>query len=70
MKISVKVEYKDKEYVSDTQEVNKDQMEAVELALESISKGAASYFTIDIGDKKVYFGEEILKHSILTLTRK
>lgn len=70
MRISVKIEHKDKEWVSDVQELTENEVSVMEKLLEEIATGNVNYFHMDITHEKretVYFGIEILSHSILTL---
>lgn len=70
MKISIKLEYKDKEYISNYQEFTEDEANVLESLIETVAKGNSNYFSMEINNQKVYFGAEILKESVLTITRK
>jgi len=68
MKISIKIEYKEKVYTSDYIEYSENEIQDLKAIITRICKGEAGYFIITKMNQEYYFGSEILKDSILTIT--
>lgn len=69
MKISVSIEYRGKEYNSDIREFTEGEFEEFQSIINNIMQSNVRFFNMDIDGQVVYFGEEVLKHSILTIIK-
>ena len=69
MKIQIVLEYKDKTYESDIDELTDDEYNSLTGLIEQFSQGKGGYFRFDSGDKQHYFNKQILKQSIITIIK-
>lgn len=65
--IAIKLEYKDKMYVSDYTEANEEEEEAIKDLLEKAAKGELTYLTFECQNIHQYFTKQILEQSIFGL---
>ena len=68
MKIAIVVEYKDKVYTSDYIEYTEDKKKELISFIEKVVRGDVSFMSFKSYSYTHYFGENILKESIITLT--
>lgn len=66
-KIAIKLEYKDKMYISDYTEANEKEEEAIKNLLEKAAQGELTYMTFECQNIQQYFTKQILEQSILGL---
>lgn len=66
-KIAIKLEYKDKTYLSDYTEANEEAEKQLKNLLELAAKGELSYITFECHNIQQYFTKQILEQSILGL---
>ena len=66
-KIAIKLEYKDKMYISDYTEMNEEQEDSVKNLLEKAAQGELTYITFECQNIQQYFTRQILEQSILGL---
>jgi hypothetical protein len=68
MKISIKLEYRDKIYTSDYAEMTEEEYKQMTDLIEKIVEGKVTYFTFKKDNQNFYFGQKILEESIVTVS--
>ena len=68
MKVSIKLEYKDKVYTSDYAEISEEEKNQLTELIEKIVEGKATHFTFQKDNQNYYFGKKVLEESIVTIT--
>jgi hypothetical protein len=66
-KIRIKIEYRDKTYLSDIIEANEEEESKIKNSLEFAAKGELTYMNFECNNQQQYFSKEILVQSVLTL---
>jgi len=66
-KIAIKLECKDKTYLSDYTEANEEEEAAIKNLLEKAAQGELTYMTFECHNIQQYFTKQILEQSILGL---
>ena len=69
MKISLKLEYKEKVYESDVGEINESQYKETVKLIEQIASGKVGYFSFHNKGVEYYFPEDIIKQSIILIIK-
>ena len=67
MKVQIKLEYRDKVYLSDVIESNQKELEEVEELMEDISKGKAEHLSFENKNEKYFFSKSVLEQSVITV---
>ena len=68
MRVTVKLEYKDKVYISNGIDVNEEEKERLAGIVMKASEGKASHLTITKDNQTFHFGKKVLRESIITIT--
>lgn len=68
MKVSIKLEYRDKTYTSDYAEMTEEEYKQMTDLIEKIVEGKVTYFTFKKANQNFYFGQKILQESIVTVS--
>lgn len=68
MKVSIKLEYKNKVYNSDYKEITEEEKNQLTDFIKKIVEGNATHLAFKKDNQEYYFGKEILKESIITIT--
>lgn len=61
--IAIKLEYKDKMYISDYTEANEEEEEAIKGLLEKVVQGELTYLTFECQNVQQYFTKQILEQT-------
>ena len=70
MKASIKLEYDDKTYQSDFTEVSQEELEALDELVCNAVSGQMNYLSFKAGKVRYYFGEEVVKESVISIVTK
>ena len=66
-KVTIKVDYNGKEYVSIKKELSEDAAEKLKESVENIARGKGDFFKISVNEDSVtFFPKEVLRNSIIT----
>lgn len=68
MKVSIKLEYRDKTYISDYAEITEEEYKQMTDLIEKIVECKITYFTFKKDNQIFYFGQKILQESIVTVS--
>jgi len=68
MKISIRLEYKEKVFTSDYTDLTEKEIEELEVVIQKLVEGKLSHFSMKRDNQTFYFGRTILMESILTIT--
>jgi phosphoribosylformylglycinamidine (FGAM) synthase PurS component len=68
MKVSIKLEYKDKVYNSDFNKITEEEKNELTDLIECVVQGKVAYLTFKKDNQNFYFSKKILEESILTLS--
>lgn len=67
MIIRIVVKYRGVDYHSNYKDITEEEYTKLEGFLELIAQGKSSYLSIEHGNGKIFFPENVLKESIITL---
>ena len=66
-KVTIKVDYNNKEYVSIKKEMTEEATEKLKESVEHIARGKGDFFKISVdGNSVTFFPKEVLRNSIIT----
>jgi len=66
-KVTIKVDYSGKEYVSIKKELAESAVEKLRESVENIARGKGDFFKISIDENSVtFFPKEVLRNSVIT----
>jgi len=67
MKLSIKIEYKDKVYTSNYAEVSEEEKNELNDLIEKAVDGKASHLTFKKDNQNYFFGKKILEESVVSI---
>ena len=68
MEVSIRLEYRDKVYISDWDELTDGEIRGLRQLMEKIVGGECNYLTFKIQDQSIYIGGKVLQESIITIS--
>lgn len=67
MNVRININYRGTKYSSNAREISEEEYTELERFLELIAQGKSTYLSIEHGKNKIFFPQDILKESIITL---